>query len=543
MEEATRDRTLQDIENELDITIYPGTEVMVDVGSHHFIKSGSGNGDARVLVPQPSDDPLDPLNWTFLWKLTTIICASFVSISQNLGPLANAPLFGLYMEEWNVSLADAVQTTAVTILILGFSNLVWIPISTCFGRRPALIFSTLVCTVSSIWRVRATSYKSFLGASALNGFGAGPCESLMPQIIADIIFLHDRGKYQTLYFAIYFGSLSIGPIIAGSMAERFGWRSFWWFNTGLLIFTLVLNITLLPETRFARKTHPNPTSESNPSVEEPEIKKSSVIDHSENGSSEQPQDPWLSRGHPSLKQFLPWGPYQGSILQELWLPWYLHAFPIVEFAAFIVSFSASGFLVANLTQQQFFAAPPYNFTTQEVGFTNFAIFAGSMIGLLTSGPLSDWVANYFTKRNRGIREPEMRLLTMLPYTLGMIIGLVVVGVGYSRFWSWKVIVIIGYTLLGMQVTSLPSIASTYAIDSYKPATGAIFIAITINKNLWGYGVGKFITPWTVEAGYLVPVMTLMALITFFCSFGILFWYCGKWFRGRSKNSFLHQLDS
>ncbi|KAL7809442.1 MFS general substrate transporter [Trichoderma gracile] len=542
MVEVTRERTLQDIENELEIKIYPGTEVMVDVGTHHFIKSGSGDGEARVLVPQPSDDPLDPLNWTYFWKLTTIICASFVSISQNLGPLANAPLFGLYVEEWNISLADAVQTTAVTILILGFSNLVWIPISTCFGRRPALIFSTLVCTISSIWRVRATSYKSFLGAAALNGFGAGPCESLMPQIIADIIFLHDRGKYQTLYFAIYFGSLSIGPVIAGSMAERFGWRSFWWFNTGLLIFTLVLNIALLPETRFARKTHTRPASESSPSVEEPDTKSSSVIDHSEN-ASQQPQDPWLSRGHPSMKQFLLWGPYQGSILQELWLPWYLHAFPIVEFAAFIVSFSASGFLVANLTQQQYFGAPPYNFTTQQVGFTNFAIFAGSMIGLLTSGPLSDWVANYFTKRNRGIREPEMRLITMLPYTLGMIIGLVVVAVGYTRMWSWEVIVIIGYTLLGMQVTSLPSIASTYAVDSYKPATGAIFIAITINKNLWGYGVGKFITPWTMEAGYLVPIMTLMALITFFCSFGILFWYCGKYFRGLTRNSFLHQLDS
>ncbi|KAL7804762.1 MFS general substrate transporter [Trichoderma aethiopicum] len=540
MVEVTRERTLQDIENELDIKIYPGTEVMVDVGTHHFIKSGSGDGEARVLVPQPSDDPQDPLNWTYFWKLTTIICAGFVSISQNLGPLANAPLFGLYVEEWNISLADAVQTTAVTILILGFSNLFWIPISTCFGRRPALIFSTLVCTISSIWRVRATSYRSFLGAAALNGFGAGPCESLMPQIIADIIFLHDRGKYQTLYFAIYFGSLSIGPVIAGSMAERFGWRSFWWFNTGLLIFTLVLNIALLPETRFARKTHPRP--ESSPSVEEPETKSSSVIDHSED-ASQQPQDPWLSRGHPSMKQFTPWGSYQGSILQELWLPWYLHAFPIVEFAAFIVSFSASGFLVANLTQQQYFGAPPYNFTTQEVGFTNFAIFAGSMIGLLTSGPLSDWVANYFTKRNRGIREPEMRLITMLPYTLGMIIGLVVVGVGYTQQWSWKVIVIIGYTLLGMQVTSLPSIASTYAVDSYKPATGAIFIAITINKNVWGYGVGKFITPWTMEAGYLVPIMTLMTLITFFCSFGIVFWYCGKYFRGLTKNSFLHQLDS
>lgn len=98
MSQILGDRTLQDIENELDITIYPGTEVMTDVGSHHFIKSSNSKEDGRVLVPQPSDDPLDPLNWTLLWKITTLLCVSFVSISQNLGPLANAPLFGQYLK-------------------------------------------------------------------------------------------------------------------------------------------------------------------------------------------------------------------------------------------------------------------------------------------------------------------------------------------------------------------------------------------------------------------------------------------------------------
>ena len=37
--------------------IVPGTEIMVDAGDHHFVKSA---GD-RVLVPQPSSDPHDPL--------------------------------------------------------------------------------------------------------------------------------------------------------------------------------------------------------------------------------------------------------------------------------------------------------------------------------------------------------------------------------------------------------------------------------------------------------------------------------------------------
>jgi hypothetical protein len=32
---------------------------MVDVGTHHFVKAGTG--EHSVLVPQPSDDPHDPL--------------------------------------------------------------------------------------------------------------------------------------------------------------------------------------------------------------------------------------------------------------------------------------------------------------------------------------------------------------------------------------------------------------------------------------------------------------------------------------------------
>lgn len=35
------------------------------------------------------------------------------------------------------------------------------------------------------------------------------------------------------------------------------------------------------------------------------------------------------------------------------------------------------------------------------------------IGLVTAGPLSDWIAMRLTLRNGGIREPEMRLPTMV----------------------------------------------------------------------------------------------------------------------------------
>ncbi len=105
----------------------------------------------------------------------------------------------------------------------------------------------------------------------------------------------------------------------------------------------------------------------------------------------------------------------------------------------------------------------------------------------------------------------------------------------------KIIVIIGYTCTGIQVAALPSISSTYSIDSYKPVAGSIFVSITVNKNVWGYGFSKFITPWITKDGYIPPIMTNMALVLLWCCSGIIFWFYGKKFRGWTKNSKVHQM--
>ena len=153
------------------------------------------------------------------------------------------------------------------------------------------------------------------------------------------------------------------------------------------------------------------------------------------------RDPYLGKGTPSKQQFKLFQPNANpfkSILIDIWVPWKLFAFPIVEFASFVVSWSASSFLTLNLTQSQVFAAPPYNFGSTVIGFTNFAVLVGALIGLFTAGPLSDWISMRATKRNNGIREPEMRLPTMIPYVLIMILGNFIVAFGYQHGWSWKV---------------------------------------------------------------------------------------------------------
>lgn len=403
-----------------------------------------------------------------------------------------------------------------------------VPISSSFGRRPVYLFSQLINFGTSIWRAKANSYSSFMGACILNGIGAGPAETIMPEVIADIFFLHDRGKWNTLYWFVYMGSIMVGPIVSGSMTETVGWRSFWWLNTGLIGLSFLMVVFMFPETRFPRhiphynqntsgssldeKTSPAEAISDKPSPDDNKIEHvntaSSVLPNAEGLTviETAARDPHLGRGAPAKWQWRIFQPNASpfrSIFLDLWTPWKLFAFPIVEFASFVVSWSCSSFLTINLTQSQVLAGPPYNFKPMTVGFTNFAIVIGGLIGLATAGPLSDWVSARSTRKNKGIREPEMRLPAMTPFVVIMFLGNIVVSVGYERKWPWQAIVVVGFTCAGIQVAALPGIVSTYAVDSYKPVAGSLFVAITVNKNVWGYGFSKFITPWSIESGYVL----------------------------------------
>ncbi|KAF2735351.1 MFS transporter-like protein [Polyplosphaeria fusca] len=571
MEMNYDDKQLHELEAELHTEILPGTEIMADVGSHHFVKGSSKN----VLVPQPSDDPNDPLNWSTPWKAACITASTMVTFSQGFGPLALAPMFPDLMKAFHCTLPEAVQFTGVCILVLGFSNFIWVPLSTSFGRRPVYIASQLICFATSIWRARAVSYGSFMGACVVNGIGAGPAESIQPAVIADIFFLHDRGKWNTLYWVAYMGSLMVGPIISGAMAENVGWRDFWWLNTAILGLSIVMVIFMFPETKYHRphpdeithvvKDSPAPSSTEKddlPTTVENTNSTPKAADDGENiqqvpttssalgnlaGLTHEEtaaRDPYLGKGKPGKYQWKLWQsnahPFK-SILLDLWIPWKLFAFPIVEFSSFVVSWSCSSFLTLNLTQSQAFAAPPYNFKPMSIGFMNFAILIGALIGLATAGPLSDYVSARSTRKNRGIREPEMRLPAMIPYVIIMFLGNIVVAVGYQKKWPWEAIVIIGFTCAGIQVAALPSISSTYAVDSYKPVAGSLFVSITVNKNVWGYGFSKFITEWAEEDGFIPPIMTNASLILLWCLFGILFWWKGKTFRRWTRNSKVHRM--
>lgn len=62
-----------------------------------------------------------------------------------------------------------------------------------------MLVCCLITLVSDIWMAASPSYGSMMAARVLNGFGTGANESMLPLIITDLFFLHQRGKYVGIY--------------------------------------------------------------------------------------------------------------------------------------------------------------------------------------------------------------------------------------------------------------------------------------------------------------------------------------------------------
>jgi hypothetical protein len=258
------------------------------------------------------------------------------------------------------------------------------------------------------------------------------------------------------------------------MAQEYDWQSFWWLSTAISVFTNVWIVFFLPETKWDRRAvaardsvHDSPPTEDQSSKENPmdtKIEHASITDESTIPTL--PSNTHLDRGKPNKSQMLPlvgWKVHE-PVLDAIVLPFKLIRFPIVVWGAFQFTFSASCFLMLNITQSQVFAVAPFNFTPAQVGYTNLALFVGTSISLLVAGPLSDWMSQRATIKNRGVREPEMRLPALVPFFICTVLGCVVVSLGFQYGWPWEVCVIIGFTLIGIQVAAVSGIAINYVVS-------------------------------------------------------------------------------
>lgn len=110
-------------------------------------------------------------------------------MSSNPDPLALVP-----PGHTPVSLANIALLATIPMLSNGFATYLLVPLSTAIGRRPVLLLTSTLSWGAGFWAGASTSLMSHVAARVFHGLGSGAVEALLPLIVGDITFLHQRNK-------------------------------------------------------------------------------------------------------------------------------------------------------------------------------------------------------------------------------------------------------------------------------------------------------------------------------------------------------------
>ncbi|KAJ5392313.1 hypothetical protein N7509_007803 [Penicillium cosmopolitanum] len=469
------------------------------------LQDGTG---ATLLVPQPSSDPNDPLNWSRAFKIyvalltcTALIWVNFFAAGPSTVLIEIViDLFGTYPPDPTnpatlspssiASFSSAVTKAALLFstasAAAGVSNLLWVPLALKYGRRVVYTCSSLAFGVCCIWSARATTYGSLLASRIIGAWFAGSTECVAPLTITDIFFLHERGTMTAMYSASLSTGAAFGSFIAGLMSISQSWRNFHYLCAALVLATTTLMFFTMPETAFQREANSPETA-----TTESTSKASNVceVEHVP------PQFASNVSKKSSLQRLA--GPRASSPV--LW--------STVSFGVGIGIFVVMGTTAANALTQV------YHFTVWQVGLVWIASIIGNLLGMPFGGYFSDYVANRSTSKNGGIREPEMRLPAVSVAMLCYPGSLLLYGLGiYYRV--HYMVPTLGLFLFSFGSSAAIGVTVTYTIDSYRAIAGEVVVSQVAFKSVIAFLMSFYTNPWVDRDGYTGAFGT-MAGISFF----------------------------
>ncbi|KAI4108142.1 MAG: hypothetical protein L6R37_001180 [Teloschistes peruensis] len=230
----------------------------------------------------------------------------------------------------------------------------------------------------------------------LGGGAAASVQTVGAGTIADIWDVKERGKAMGVF---YLGPLMgpfLAPIIGGVLAHNLGWRSTQWALAVYGGFLLFILFFALPET-----------------LKNPVL----VIEESAKGT--EVRRPTLKKTtsaqvvHQKTKFVVKW--LKRVFVDPLKIMHYLR-FPAVAITVYYASITFGALYLLNISLEDTFSRPPYNFSTIQVGLTYIPNSVGYILASLFGGKWVDNImarearrANRYDEKGKLIYRPEDRM--------------------------------------------------------------------------------------------------------------------------------------
>lgn len=154
-----------------------------------------------------------------------------------------------------------------------------------------------------------------------------------------------------------------------------------------------------------------------------------------------------------------------SLAKTFLRPFILLTYPTVMWASFVYGLSLGWNVILGSFVGPLFA-PQYGFGPQAQGLVFLSPFVGTLVGTWLCGPLSDKIANFYTMRNDGFREPEMRLLACVPAAVLTFLGALITSLTYVNNTHYMG-PIIGYGILSAGAQMGATLSMSYVLDCHQ----------------------------------------------------------------------------
>ncbi|OJI96471.1 hypothetical protein ASPVEDRAFT_78240 [Aspergillus versicolor CBS 583.65] len=472
------------------------------------------------LIPSPSNDPNDPLRVPPWRKNMVILALCFytagcLAATTSLSPIIPTLIqyYGAFGGASHPSAQNVMNLGTYPTLFGGIGAIITILAARWIGTRPVLILSSVLLFFATLWSAvsqgKDRGLYSNIAARCFVGLGTGAYESVVPLILQDINFIHQRNR--ALGFVL--GSGGMAGAVFGALSTYIvaglGWRSLFWIINIITGIGVIMIILFVPETTWPRRISDlTGTSERNadgfvPSVRPP-----------------QPPTPYLH----SLRLFSG----RGSGLSA-----WCTAKDLVRSATFpnviwIVLLNAcmSGTTVASTLVISTILQGPYHWAARNVGLSMLSIAMGALLTIPVTGVVGDAVIKFVAKKKR-VHLPEHQLINLiLPVVVGLIgtIGYGVVAARPDKY-HWMVLLAM-MTFQFFASSSINILSTTYAIECYPDLAGVMVIVCGAYRNIVGFGLTYGAQGFINAAGALGCFGTYAGILGVLGLSGILFYFMG-----------------
>ncbi|GKT58082.1 hypothetical protein ColTof4_12010 [Colletotrichum tofieldiae] len=463
------------------------------------------NRDGEIRkIPVPSSDPNDPLRFRRWEKYGIVFCCCWfssmgLSIASGLGAILHE-FFAMYAPQ-GYSSEEIVLLITVPTLCIGLA----------YGRRPVFLCFMVILLFATIAAALQNSYNGHLGARVVQGLATGASESLLPLMLTEVTFLHERSKVFGFYWMAQNAISSTINLTSSYLNHDLGWRWYYWVFVITVAVGLVIAFFFAFETQFTRP----PESLDGQLVITDEFGVTRVIpddeawayleEMSQSGLNAPNND--NAAGVVERKSYLqrikPWSTPHPQPLRVMLMSWKHMA----------ESFSSPGILYAVLTSSIALGCgvgmsltyntvlmTNYHWKSEDVGLINVGGVVGSVLGMMFCTFVGNPFVMCMARRNRGVHIPEHLLLVMAPPAVigvGMLLLYGYTASGNESWWGPY----IGWTLFQYSFTSVLIISTSFASEAAPKHPGPALVVVVGTKNVVSFGVTYGLTPMVEKWGY------------------------------------------